>query len=49
MSNKKSCETHDRLLDALKMFVELRMSPVCSLMNPKEFSNEANQVEMRSS
>lgn len=35
--------------DALKMSAELRMSLVYALTNPEEFSNEVNQVEMRSS
>lgn len=35
--------------DALKISAELRMSLVYALTNPEEFSNEVNQVEMRSS
>lgn len=35
--------------DALKMSAELRMSLVYALTNPEEFSNEVNQVKMRSS
>ena len=33
--------------DALKMSTELRMPLIYALMNPEEFSNEVNQVEMR--
>ncbi|KAB2034701.1 hypothetical protein ES319_D04G104000v1 [Gossypium barbadense] len=35
--------------DALKMSAKLRMSLVYALTNPDEFSNEVNQVKMRSS